>query len=141
METYTTAVRFLTVHLLAMWIAMCCCQWRAVASSLGMKAMPSCCETAEPASDCCSDRTGSEDSTPEDPTEGGSCAGCCNKGPAPSAQDLPDSLFEFHLDHLGTMLLHMPSIALPSVDPSIELGTVWHPPPGRFRPIICILTV
>jgi|GEM_PF-1222454 len=141
METYTPGVRFLTVHLLAMWIAMCCCQWRAVASSLGMKTVPSCCDAVEPVSDCCSDRTGSQETIPDAPDEGGSCAGCCNKGPVPPSGDLPDSLFDLHLDHLGTLLLQAPSIDLPSVDPSIERGSVWHPPPGRFRPFICILTV
>lgn len=137
---YTPSVRGVTVHLLAMWIAMCCCQWRAVASSLGMHAMPSCCAPAEPVSPCCDGCCEGDESTPP-PAEPRSCAGCCDKGLAPSADDLPSSLFDLHLDHLGTLLLHVPSIALPALDRSIEHGTVWHPPPGRFRPLVCILTV
>jgi hypothetical protein len=23
----------------------------------------------------------------------------------------------------------------------LVIGTVWHPPPGRLRPLLCILTV
>ena len=131
----------MTVHLLATWIAMCCCQWRAVASCLGMQAMPSCCAPAEPVSSCCDAYCNEEQVPTSTPADSGSCAGCCDKGPAPTTDDLPSSLFDLHLDHLGTLLLHVPSVATASNDRSIEHGTVWHPPPGRFRPLVCILTV
>lgn len=141
---YTYSVRGVTVHLLAMWIAMCCCQWRAVGAAMGLQSIPSCCAPAEPVDPCCDNCCTGPDERSEDerpPADSNRCAGCCDKGLAPSADDLPSSLFDLHLDHLGTLLLHVPSIALPSIDRSIEHGTVWHPPPGRFRPLVCILTV
>jgi len=129
-----------TVHLLAIWIAMCCCQWRAGAGCLGMTAMPSCCAPVPAADDCCHNCCDEEAPTPA-PVDTDACADCCTKAPSPQCDELPASLFVFHLDHLGTLVLHLPSIALPATDLSIERGTVWHPPPGRFRPLVCILTV
>lgn len=148
-------VKRVAIHLLALWVALCCCQWRAIGSVLGMPALPSCCAGGADASpcgaelpcpdaaccaesSCCDDETGDEhDSRPTD----GRCAGCCDKAPAASGADPLAGAFDLFVDDLGTMLLCSvvePGSNAPS---AVIAGTVWHPPPGRLRPLLCILTV
>jgi hypothetical protein len=120
-----------------------------------MPALPSCCAGGAGASpcgaelpcpdaaccaesSCCEDESGDEhDSRPTD----GRCAGCCDKAPAASGADPLAGAFDLFVDDLGTMLLCSvvePGSNAPS---AVIAGTVWHPPPGRLRPLLCILTV
>jgi hypothetical protein len=156
-------VKRVAIHLLALWVALCCCQWRAIGSVLGMPALPSCCAggpgaDASPCDDdrlCADDRPCAEDACcaapaccdevpaddrPPDPSDG-RCAGCCDKAPAASEADPLAGAFDLFVDGLGTMLLC--GIVEPGSNPASALGagTVWHPPPGRLRPLLCILTV
>ncbi|MBU6209148.1 MAG: hypothetical protein KGR22_04490 [Planctomycetes bacterium] len=132
------------VHVLAVWVAMCCCQWRAVAATLGVGAMPSCCAPVEPVDACC-DHGGRDQDSPghseRSPSDEGRCTGCCDKALAIDGASLPDACFDLHLDSLGTMLLCPADCSARPSGPALERGSVWHPPPGRFRPLLCILTV
>jgi hypothetical protein len=150
-------VKRVAIHLLALWVALCCCQWRAIGSVLGMPALPSCCAggPAADASPCDDDRPCDDDAcraapaccddAPADdrgPAPGnGRCTGCCDKAPAASEADPLAGAFDLFVDGLGTMLLCGIVDSGASPASGLVIGTVWHPPPGRLRPLLCILTV
>jgi hypothetical protein len=45
-----------------------------------------------------------------------------------------------HVDPLGTLLMAAPADAIVASAVCIA-GSVWHPPPDRVLPLLCILTV
>ena len=52
----------------------------------------------------------------------------------------PNALFRQELERIGTLLMAAPADALVA-SASCIAGSVWHPPPDRVLPLLCILTV
>lgn len=148
-------MRRVAVHLLALWVALCCCQWKALASALGMNAAPACCAAEQPsccrpenvAPSCCDmqqdmNQAGDEpchDGAPE-PSGKGRCGGCCDKALDHAPADPLAEALTRHVDLLGTLLMVTPADAIVASAACIA-GSVWHPPPDRVLPLLCILTV